>query len=391
MRSVPRLAPLLALLALASCGDDTPTDAADLLAPPDLLPSRPPLSFAAGRDFATQVVNARSGYPVVVPVADGDFDGDGIVDLALPNTDGVSLAVILGDGKGGFTPQPAMPTKGRPTSLVAGDFDGDGLDELLCGYDGNKLSLVHGRKNRIFDVPVDLDWPDNTYLLARGDFDGDGKLDAVTAPLSGTGLTLALGDGKGGFTAKAAYPFMGPSVLLGVGDFDGDKRDDVALSEVFQFLDLLRATGTALERTRQIDVPGATLDATAIGDFDGDGRKDLLLHASSTGPRTLLGKPDGSWADGPMLDLPGHADSVRTLDLDGDGALDVVVARDRANEVVVLLGDGRGAFTRAPVALPTSGPAMGLSVRDLDRDGRLDLVVAQGMGGLRVFLNTTPR
>src|SRR5262245_41316441 len=115
------LASMLLAIPLAACGDDGgDAGTADLYqAPPDLVPARRTLSFAEGRTFAAGMPIARPGFPTMQPLATGDFDGDHVIDLAVPATQAVALAVLLGDGKGGFTPVPGIPMKGRPSAVVA--------------------------------------------------------------------------------------------------------------------------------------------------------------------------------------------------------------------------------------------------------------------------------
>lgn len=136
--------------------------------------------------------------------------------------------------------------------------------------------------------------------------------------------------------------------------------------------------------------------ASATGDVDGDGVLDLVVgtfadkpddryaERGATGPapdRVLLGGPDG-FTEGPAIDVePGRTSGAVLADLDDDGDLDLVLARnvtergDRpaaAEPSAVLAGDGEGGFG-SPTALAPDLAARGIGVLDADRDGVLDL------------------
>jgi len=146
-------------------------------------------------------------------IADGDFNDDEIIDLALGNVDAGTVRILLGDGDGTFTEAPPVDLEPLAPEaecfcveiwgIAAGDLDNDGRDDLV----------VSDRfENRIFSV---LSNPDGTFTakgpfatgnegnpisVALGDLNADGELDAVTADyLESTGTVLA-GDGAGGFT-----------------------------------------------------------------------------------------------------------------------------------------------------------------------------------------------
>ena len=134
------------------------------------------------------------------PLAVGDFNGDGIPDLAEP--DGVHLGV----GDGTFQNPlaglglPALTTRLRLhiTSMVAGDFTGDGKLDLAIADTGDGVTdfggvfILLGNGNGTFQAPEF--YPTGTYAvdLVAGDFSGNGRLDlAVAGDFDGRGLATA--------------------------------------------------------------------------------------------------------------------------------------------------------------------------------------------------------
>jgi hypothetical protein len=127
--------------------------------------------------------------------------------------------------------------------------------------------------------------------------------------------------------------------------------------------------------------------ATAVGDVDDDGWPDLFVGSfsdkreagaeSATGDRLLLGGPDGFRLDESFPREEGRTSGAAMADLDGDGDLDLVVARNhrpseagRAPSVVLRNDDGR--FTVA-AELDAERGLRSVGVLDYDHDGRLDL------------------
>ena len=73
----------------------------------------------------------------------GDFNGDGTLDLAVANSGTTTVSILLGNGGGTFTAQPALTTGSVPYSLTAGDFNNDGkLDLAVTNFANGAASTV---------------------------------------------------------------------------------------------------------------------------------------------------------------------------------------------------------------------------------------------------------
>jgi len=188
----------------------------------------PPRS-AAALEF---VQPAGSPYPTTNPprtpgpgqylggVAVGDFNGDGISDVAVVNASGVpvpsrgeSVTVLLGSRAGGLTIAPGSPVAiysggefSGPGAIVTGDFTGVGkLDLAVVDEVHHSVAILLGNGAGQFQLagsPIPFSG-EGEASIAVGDFNGDGKLDLAVA---NTDLTVLLGDGSGAFTPAPESP-----------------------------------------------------------------------------------------------------------------------------------------------------------------------------------------
>jgi sugar lactone lactonase YvrE len=168
----------------------------------------------------------------------GDFNGDGNTDIGTLNFSSQSISLLLGNGDGTFRQMPPVaisPTSaGSSTTMAAGDFNGDGkLDLAAPIYGGNgSTTILLGNGDGTFQTapagPVAVSaWPNR---VAVGDFNGDGIADLVV----GTTLNILLGKGDGTFsqmlTSATQLPCCSNLVL---GDFNGDGITDVISSDSY--------------------------------------------------------------------------------------------------------------------------------------------------------------
>jgi hypothetical protein len=173
-------------------------------------------------------------------VAVGDFNGDGNPDLAVTNfgdfdsgTDPRTVSILLGTGMGGFGAKSDFDT-GTPFVVAVGDFNGDGkLDMAVANADNNAVSILLGAGTGSFGAKTGFGTGVQPASVAVGDFNGDGNLDlAVPNALSST-VSILLGTGTGSFEARTDFVTGNQPRSVAVGDFNGDGNLDVAVANPF--------------------------------------------------------------------------------------------------------------------------------------------------------------
>jgi len=133
-------------------------------------------------------------------VAVADFNGDGNLDIATGNRDDDTVSVLLGDGTGAFAPASGSPystgSGTGPAAVAAGDFNGDGVPDLATANEHtNDVSVLLGNGDGTFPASPTHRYSVGSYpdALAAGDVDGDGKLDLVTANYLDATVSVLLG------------------------------------------------------------------------------------------------------------------------------------------------------------------------------------------------------
>jgi len=304
--------------------------------------------------------------------AAADFNGDGHMDVAL-SMHVLGLRALVGDGKGAFKlwsegldyrrPKAGDAPPGFSSRAIkAVDWDGDKRPDVLALGEGMHLNTSNEKAevaaNASFGPAVYLNSGRGTWVrkdqgtdsgqifgdsLATGDFDGDGRLDFVTAAsFVGRQDIVHLGRGDSWETAKLELRPRGYVTAVAAADFDGDGRDDAAVAYVNSELGVLRSgidlflarpgkDGLSWERRGLTAVDGRlgfyALDA---GDLDGDKSADLVALTGDGQVNIFLAESQGSFARaelpaGAVASEPGcRGYDVHVVDIDRDGRGEIV-------------------------------------------------------------------
>jgi VCBS repeat protein/FG-GAP repeat protein len=351
-------------------------------------------------------------------VAIGDFNGDGVPDLVVANSAGpYELWLLLGNGDGTFQAARTFTSGGEsPVSLAVGDFNGDGIQDLaVANMYADSVSVLLGNRDGIFRGPVSFGAGDSPRSVAVGDFDGDGIQDLAVANsgrdfpfLTPGSVSVLLGNGDGTFQAAQNHRLNRFPWSVAVGDFNRDGKLDVAVvtfnSDSVGVVLLGNGDGTfQAERYFGTGIPGNFPASVAVGDFNGDGLADLAVAGPGAPPAyydgsvsVLLGNGDGTFQGVRHYDAGAGPFSVAVGDFNGDGLADLAVANEVSDNVSVLLGQGDGTFQAARSFGAGLRPAF-VVVGDLNGDGLPDLAVANFSypayypSTVSVFINNTPQ
>jgi hypothetical protein len=342
--------------------------------------------------------DAASGGHIAGPIAVApnpasayDVDGDGNADLIYagqpysPVEVVTAVSIARGRGDGTFLPTASFDTGEQVFFAQPGDFNGDGVTDIAV-FLKDKVRMYLGRGDGSYQAAGDLflngDIVDSGRTL---DFDGDGKLDLFVTFAEG-GASVLLSNGDGTFHYNALSQSIDGSAFA-VGDVNGDGRPDVVtilLQGRFSGLLQIRINNGngGLSFPPSIDVLDAGgnffLDAgVAIGDVTGNGHPDILIAS-----RTLLvlqGLGDGSF-DTPRTLLPSNTSVglVKLADLNGDGRLDILAGNvgvgGHSAVLNALLARADGGFN---VKTTPIGATLGdILISDFDHDGAVDVLVS---------------
>jgi hypothetical protein len=375
-------------------------------------PFPPPDSHAAGdRLFRNQGdgtfcdVTERAGISRFARgyghgVAVGDYDGDGHPDLFITRWRAYALYRNQGDGTFRDVTQSAGLDGDRdwPTSAAFADFDGDGdLDLYVCHYakwDTTRPEICRDLETDVYIYCTPRKFPALADHVFRND---GGRFVDITAE-----ARIVDSDGRG----------------LGVvtADFDGDGKLDIFVANDqtanylfrnlggFRFEEVGERTGVASNAEGGYHAGMGV----ACGDFDGDGRPDIAV-TNFYGESTTLYRNLGGGLFGDETAAAGIAFPTRYLlgfgaaflDANNDGVLDLITANGHLHPLpnapykmpAQLFLGWRGRFREATAARGSalSQPRLGraLAVGDLDNDGRVDAVLIDHKGPLAYLHNRT--
>jgi enediyne biosynthesis protein E4 len=346
-------------------------------------------------------------------IAAGDIDGDGLDDLVIVNSGGLSHHYRASGS--GFDVTEISSTIGLNMGILLHDVDGDGdLDLMLGGWEPRVLMNESGVFSHDAPLPVLPSNPVGPAVMAHefapGDLDGDGVLEFYMP------ITYNFENFDDQYNdlvmvgSNSTYAYDEDAVPVDVGmrhgldalwfDADGDLDQDVYVVNDFGMLQgssmLLRNEGGVLTAAGESCYCNALFNAKGVDvdDYNGDGRPDIYISAN---PQNTLYEQlsDGSWVDVSVIANVGAVDTDATgwggvfLDHDNDGWRDILVAQgDRWNAFVPhpevdvaikLLRQDGGLFADvAPeLGMTPLGSFRAVSVLDFNLDGVEDLLVTQ--------------
>jgi hypothetical protein len=374
-----------------------------------------------GCDLATGMLRdlVMGAQDSVGPLALGDLDGDGNLDLfvggrVLPGRyPQAASSRIFRTRAGKFVLDEANTKVLEHVGLVSGaiwsDLDGDGFPELILACEWGPIRIFHNDHGRLSETNVPLSTPSNSLDpqpsklsdltgwwngIMTGDLDGDGHLDIIASNWGQNSkyqshraapLRLYFAD----FTQEGSLGLLEAYFEPGMGKYVPERRLDV----VAQAMPFLRGRFSTYQAFAEAGIE------EALGEHLAQAQKveanclesTLLLNRGQSFERRSL----------PAEAQLAPAFAVVVADFDGDGfedlflsqnffAVEPETSRYDAGRGLLLKGDGRGGLQAMPgqqSGLLVYGEQRGAAAADFDGDGRIDLVVTQNAAPTRLFKN----
>jgi hypothetical protein len=334
-------------------------------------------------------------------VVSADFNGDGILDLAVANFGDNTISIFVGYGDGTFQSRVNYATGSNPSRVAVGDFNKDDKMDIAvadgAGSSGNTVSVLLGNGDGTFQSHVDYQTGRGSVSVAVADINRDGNLDLSVGNYGPDYLTgsvsILLGNGDGTFQAHMDYPAGVNPVGVLVGDFNQDNELDLGVmnnNPPFGVSTLLGNGDGSFQKPIH-NTAGTNPRAGIVADFNADGNLDLAIGNWLDNNFSILsGKGDGIFQPPVNYRVGNNPNGIMGGDMDGDGHLDLVTVNYTSNTLSIMIGDGDGTF-QPHTDYPTDvGPSQS-AVGDLNRDGLLDVVVTNQIANtLSVLLQAPP-
>ncbi|RKH14836.1 hypothetical protein D7V97_01700 [Corallococcus sp. CA053C] len=328
-----------------------------------LLPSGSLSVFLGNGDASVQPeVNYGSASLSSNAVVAVDVDGDGWLDAVTVNgqtnllliNGNISVYKNLGPSAPGTFGAPTSFTTGTPGSvhLCTGDFNHDGVADIATtSVTLSQVSVLFGTGAGSFGAPTFIGIPNTggaQSTIACRDLNSDGFSDLVVTSPASARLSVLINQGNGSFAAPVSYSNApsGQTAGIAFGDANGDGRLDILSNGAAgRFLLFFKGNGNGTFASGvQSTAAATTATNSALGvvadDFNGDGKLDayILVTTASGGVRPMTGNGNGGFTSGPVVTTgasPG-LNAIATADMDADGYPDLILTNRGSGTVTVV-------------------------------------------------------
>lgn len=282
-------------------------------------------------------------------ISTDDLDGDGKLDLVVTDVGGASVYRNTSTGIGtiSFAARINFATSSDPRHLSVDDFDKDGKPDIVVANYGagvNTISVLRntssGPGNITYAPKVDFASTVRPSSVSAGDLDGDGKPDIAVVNQNSNTLSVfrntSTGIGNISFAAKVDFTTNSNPLFVSIGDLDNDDKPELAIgyslgsvgNVISVFRNLSSGVGNISYGSQADFTVGSVPFSVHMGDVDGDGKPDLVATSVSNGIVSVLRNTSsgiGNISFGIKVDFATNSNcqSVSITDFDGDGKPDL--------------------------------------------------------------------
>jgi hypothetical protein len=326
----------------------------------------------------------------------GDLNGDGYPDIVLVKGRHwqVTSLILFGDGKGHFTPGPALPSKATKSySGSLADMTKSGHLDIVLSNDqpDPKLVLLNDGKGNFIVGGTYGDPKWSTRNAAVGDLNGDGYPDIAVANREMTSY-VCLNDGKLHFDCRPLEDSPSAATVA-IADIDGDGANDIiyACRDSCQSLVYFNDGKGNFARKLPWGPPKSSTRAMAVADFDGDGHLDIAACHEKLGCFVYLNDGKGNFGSGIQFQKPEALPySMIAADLNRDHRPEIIVGYVES-QGIIYFNDGTGKKYQPVPFGDGKGSIYGMAAADLNSDGWPDVVVSRSDAPSFVMFNRPPR
>lgn len=225
--------------------------------------------------------------------------------------------------------------------------------------------------------------------VAVGDFNGDGKQDLAVSNSNANSVSVLLNNGTGGLGTATNYGTGTYPNSVVVGDFNSDGKPDLAVANSNSAnISILLNNGTGGFGTVMNLYVGSSPAAMAVGDFNLDGKPDLAVGIfTSNYIYVFLGNGTAGFGTASNYTTGTSPQSIAVGDFNLDGKPDLAVANASTNNLSILFNNGAGGFATA-INYVTGSYPVSVAIGDFNLDGKPDLAVANfSADNISILLN----
>jgi hypothetical protein len=268
-----------------------------------------------------------------------DFNLDGLMDIAVGNSQNTNATVFLGDGLGGFSNIQNYTVGNGIRGLVVIDADGDGFTDIVtANRTSSNLSYLNNNGDGTFATAINFEGNGNgETALASADVNADGIMDLFVGAYNSSRIIVMLGNGNDGFTFQSEVIVGANPWMVVVGDFNNDGIPDVASANAGAGTLSVAFCDLSGNLQPPVHYPVGNFPISVeTGDIDGDGDLDLATSNFGTANFTLYENDGTGNFINPQTLAANSAGSCAVFhDRDNDGIMDIT-GIDELDDLLIL-------------------------------------------------------